>query len=127
MTKTIVVATLAESKSALNAALDREDQVICISGDLYSESYRQLKKAKSKKIFKTGSAIAAGVGFFLSGPLALILFGGGLAGYFTTRAQDNLKKYQIEIDEIKERITLYLVKGKNKINPKQCEIVFSQK
>ena len=95
------------TKEELIKALDSEKATIVVKGSAYNEILEVARKSQSSKTFKN-----VGVGAMVAGALILpgisawISLGAGALAYKKGKVEDSLKKYKINVDEVKKEITL---------------------
>ena len=95
------------TKEELIKALENEKETIVVKGSAYNEILEVARKSQSSKTFKNVGvgAMLAGA-FILPGISAWISLGAGVLAYKKGKVEDSLKKYKINVDEVKKEITL---------------------
>lgn len=99
------------TKKKFLKALDDKKEYIVVTGEAYSEILEHAKQSQSSKTVKGAGVGAILLGaFILPGLSAWIATGAGAIAYVKGNQDDVLKRYKIDIDEMKKEIRLKLKK-----------------
>ena len=122
--KTVIHPVIVKTESELKQALDADATVIYIENPMYSSIIESVKRTAKGKIMSGGGLTAALLGLLvISGPLAWIIGLGGAAVAALGSSMDSLKGYNVDVNEVSNRIMLFRKSGKNKYKSSQHEIV----
>ncbi|SEV93576.1 hypothetical protein [[Clostridium] fimetarium] len=108
--------TIVSNEKELTRAMIKQDVVIYIQNELYDEMFENVHKSiKNKKNSKIGAFVGAAA-LLMSGPIGWTALLGGVGTFAYNHLKDEFKKYNISIEDAKDRFVLTLKTGPNKYN-----------